>query len=268
MPAEGEQVLGAALDGAEQIEARDAAPGALGLVVALAEEDGRAIEALGDARRDDAYDALVPGRRRQDERRRRRVGDHSATAAEDGGLDGLTLLVELVEAQRHGQRRLAIGAAQQFERQRRILEAAGGVEPRRQAKADGAGVEPPGRRPRPPGGPPARGAANCAAGPARWGEHAVLVDERHYVGDGADGDHVAERPQGQRHLDGASPGFFEEGVRKLEGDPDPGKLRARVAGQFRGDDDAVGRRALHLVMIGDDDVHAELAGRAPLRRAR
>ena len=49
-------------------------------------------------------------------------------------------------------------------------------------------------------------------------------------------------------------------MRELEGDADAGELRARVAGKFGRHDDAVRRRALHLVMIGDDDVHAERAG--------
>ena len=156
-------------------------------------------------------------------------------------------------------------AAQQLERQRGVLEAAGGVEARRQAKADGAGVDAVGldagdlhQR----GQPGARRAAQAPQADA--GQHAVLVDQRHDVGDGADGDHVGERPQGERHLDARLRGLLEQRVRQLEGDADPGELRARVAGQLGSDDDAVRRRALHLVVIGDDDVHAELAGASHL----
>src|SRR5674536_298077 len=58
MPSERQQMLGAALHGAQQIERRDTAPRPLGFVVALAEQDSRAIEALHDARRDDADDAF------------------------------------------------------------------------------------------------------------------------------------------------------------------------------------------------------------------
>ena len=156
---------------------------------------------------------------------------------------------------------VAIGAAQQLQRQRGVLEAAGGVEPRREAKADGAGVDAVGLDPgdlHQGGQAGARRAAQAPQADAR--QHAVLVDERHDVGDGADGDHIAERPQGQRHLDARLRGLFEQRVRKLEGDADAGELRARVAGQLGSDDHAVRRRALHLVVVGDDDVHAELAG--------
>ena len=225
MPAEGEQVLGAALDGAEQIEGRDAAPGALGLVVALAEQDGRTVEALDDARRDDADDALVPVRRREHERRRRRVGDHLGGGREDAGLDGLTLAVELVEAQRQRQRRVAVGAAQQLERQRRVLETAGGVEPRRQTEADGAGVDAARldagdlherRQPGP------RRAAQPPEADA--GQHAVLADQRHDVGDGADGDHVGERragPAAPRRS--ASAGSSSRACASLKATPTPAR---------------------------------------------
>ncbi len=62
------------------------------------------------------------------------VGDH-------GRLDGLPLLVELVEAQRQRQGRPAVVAAEQLQGERRVLQAAGRVEPRPEPEADRAGVD-------------------------------------------------------------------------------------------------------------------------------
>ena len=81
MPAERQQVVRGAFDGAEQVERGDAAPGPLGLVVALAEQDGRAVEAVGHPRRDDADDALVPLGRREHQRRRQRSGTMASAAS-------------------------------------------------------------------------------------------------------------------------------------------------------------------------------------------
>ena len=49
-------------------------------------------------------------------------------------------------------------------------------------------------------------------------------------------------------------------MRQLEGDADAGEMGAWVAAHLRGEHDAVGQRALHLMMVGDDDVHAQLSG--------
>ena len=147
-------------------------------------------------------------------------------------LDRLPLAVELVEPERQRQRRVAVGAPEQLERERGVFEPAGGVEPRRQAEADGAGVDrrPAGRR-RPPAAPRAPAAARCAAGRARSPASTRFSSiERHDVGDGADGDHVGERPQRQRERRrSSSPGLLEQRVGQLEGDADAGQMRARIA---------------------------------------
>ncbi len=102
VPAVGDEVLRRGVDPGEQIEGGDAAPRTLGELAVLAQQDRRAVEALGDARGDDADDALVPVRRREHERRRQRLGDLRDRCGEDAAFDLLALVVELVEAE--GQR--------------------------------------------------------------------------------------------------------------------------------------------------------------------
>ena len=51
---------------------------------------------------------------------------------------------------------------------------------------------------------------------------------------------------------------LQQRMRELEGDADAGELRERRPGSLGLDDDAVRQRALDLVVVGDDDVHAEL----------
>ena len=115
VPAVGDEVLGRGVDPGEQVEGGDAAPRTLGEVAVLAQQDRRAVEALGDPRGDDADDALVPVRRREHERRRQRLGDLRDRRGEDAAFDLLALVVELVEAQGERQRRLAVLAAEQLE---------------------------------------------------------------------------------------------------------------------------------------------------------
>ena len=70
----------------------------------------------------------------------------------------------------------------------------------------------------------------------------------------------------QRDLDGvaAAGRLDEQRVRELEGDAHAGQVRVRVARQPRRDDDALREVALDLVVVGDHDVHAELAGAGDL----
>ena len=116
------------------------------------------------------------------------------------------------------------------------------------------------RQPRP------RRAAQPAEADRR--EHAVLLDQRHHVGDGADGDEVGVRAQRQRQVDELVAGVLEQRVRQLEGHADAGEVAARVRAELGRDDDAVGQVALELVVVGDDDVHAERLRPARPRRAR
>ena len=82
--------------------------------------------------------------------------------------------------------------------------------------------------------------------------------QRHKVGDRADGDDVDQGTQVQRQLDAILSLVLEQSVRELEGDADAGETGEGVAGQLGRDDDAGRELAGQLVMVGDDDVHAEL----------
>ena len=109
---------------------------------------------------------------------------------------------------------------------------------------------------------PGRGAAQAAD--AHGHQAAVLVEQRHDVGHGADRDDVEVRPQGERQLDAVGAAVFEQRVGQLEGHADPGQMRERIASQFGVDDNTVGDPPDRLVVIGDDHVEAELTGTGDL----
>ena len=85
------------------------------------------------------------------------------------------------------------------------------------------------------------------------------VDQRHDVSDRADGHDVREPAQRQRQFDQLVRRLLEQRVGELEGDAHTGEMRAGIAGQLGCDHDALGQRSFDLVMVGDDDVHAERA---------
>ena len=143
---------------------------------------------------------------------------------------------------------------------RGVVEPPGGVEPRREAKPDDAG----GDASRRDAGDlherresRARRAAQ-AAEPHR-DQGAVLVDQRSEVGDGPQRDHVGERAQGQRQLDARrARARCSRAWASLNATPTPARCGHGAPGELRGDHDALRQRALDLVVVGDDDVHAEL----------
>ena len=140
MPAVAQQPVEQAATPASRSKAA-AAPRALGQAVGLAEQDGRPARLLDDARRDDADHAGVPVGRRQHDRRRQPVGQPGERFAQDDHLDLLALGVERAETLRQGQGRGAVGGAEQLDDLRGVLETPGGVQTRRQAKADGRRVD-------------------------------------------------------------------------------------------------------------------------------
>ena len=114
--------------------------------------------------------------------------------AHDAVLDGLAVAVQRLELAREPLRLRRVVGEQQLERRVGMAEPAGGVDARREAEAERACLD--------RGGVDARGAheraqarARCvrasARRPAR--ERAVLVDERHDVGDGRERDEVELR---------------------------------------------------------------------------
>ncbi len=219
MPAVAQQPLGAGGHAGQQVEGRDAAPRTLGHAVGLAQQDGGPAGLLDDARRDDADHAGVPVGRRQHDRRRQRLGQPGEGLAQDDRLDLLALGVERPETLRQRQGRGAVGGAEQLDDLRGVLEAPGGVQTRRQAKADGRRVDVVGPRlahleQGGQAGP--RRAAQAAD--AHGHQAAVLVEQRHDVGHGADRDHVEVGPQGERQLDAVVATVFEQRVGQLEGD--------------------------------------------------
>ena len=83
-------------------------------------------------------------------------------------------------------------------------------------------------------------------------QRAVLVEQRHDVGDGAQGDDVDVGAQRQRQLDARLAPRLHERVRQLERHADAGQVRERVVAELGVDHDAVGQGLARLVMVGDD----------------
>ena len=197
----GHQAIGAGRHAGQQVEGRDAAPGAPGHTLGLAQQDRRPAGLLDDPRRDDADHAGVPVGRRQQTAAGQRLGQPGERLAQDDPLDLRTLGDQRAETLGQRQGGGAIGGAEQFDRLRGVFEAPRGVQAGREAKADGRGVDV--VRPRlahleqrGQAGP--WGAAQAAD--AHGGQAAVLVEQRHDVGDRADRD----QPRHGRSASGSS----------------------------------------------------------------
>ena len=199
------------------------------------------MEALDEPRRDDADHALVPVRVGEDVAvtaplRLGPLVDLRDRRAEDPVLDGLPLAVHLLEPLREPPRFVRVVGEQQLERLARMPEPAGGVDPRREPEADGALVDDRGidvrdahqraqprlLRPRERAQPGAR-------------ERAVLVDERHDVGDRREADQVgvlvdrdAERLRELR--DDAGAAELRERDSRTDASRRPGSREARRPG--------------------------------------
>ena len=142
VPAVAQQVLGARVEPAEQVEGRDRAPRAGPLVAVQREHHARAVVALGDPGGDDADDPGVPALAGE------HVGGLLAELAhlglgleEDPRLGVAALGVGVVELV--GDRRGALGVVGEHELEPGVgaVQAPGGVDARGEAKADRARVE-------------------------------------------------------------------------------------------------------------------------------
>ena len=194
--AEALEVLGAGRERAVEVEARDRASRALPRVLRARDEDDRPVEALGEARRDDADHALVPVLAPEDVATppplRLGHGVHDLDRLpQDPVLDRLTIAIELLERVGVTTRLVGVLGEDELERDVRTTEPAGGVDPRSQPEADGAGVDggridvrAPHERLQP------RTRRRGEDPKARGCERAVLVHERDDVGDRGQRDEV------------------------------------------------------------------------------
>ena len=167
--------------------------------------------------------------------------------AEDPLLDLLALAVQLLQPRREPRRFLAIVGEQQLERRRRMAEPSGRVDPRREPEPDRAGVDDRGIDVR-------RAHQRLQTGLLRSRERAqagarkraVLVEERHDVGDRGERDEVEV-------LVDVCPKRAEQ----LVGDAGAAELREGIARRARRDDRAVRKRLAGTVVVGHDHVEAE-----------
>ena len=207
------------------------------------DQHDRPVEALDEPRRDDPDHALVPVL----------APEHVATAAaarlghrvdgcgrlaQDPILHCLPVAVQLLQDVRVAPRLVGVVREHELERDVRPAEPPGGVDPRSEPKADGAGVD--GRRidagaahERLQPGSPGR----CEREEPGSGECAVLVDERDDVGDRGERDEVEVPPH--RRMVGT-----EQRLAELVHDPGSAELGERIARRPRRDDRAVGQRRL------------------------
>ena len=166
-------------------------------------------------------------------------------------LDLLPFAVQLLELVGEPAGSVGVFGEQQLERRLRAAEAARGVDPRRQPEADGALVDACGID----AGGLHQGSQAGLLGSRQSAEpglrqRAVLVNQRHDIGDRRQSDevemarqHVAIRP--------------EQCLAQLVDDTCAAELRERVVGGTRGDDRAVGQLLARPVVVGDHDVDSE-----------
>ena len=166
--------------------------------------------------------------------------------AEDPVLHGLPLAVHLLEPLREPPRLVRVVGEQQLERLARMPEPAGGVDARREPEADGALVDDRGidvrdahQRAQPGLLRPRERAQPGAC------EGAVLVHERHDVGDRREPDQV-----------GVLVDRDAERLRELRDDAGAAELLKGIVGRTRRDDRTVGKRLTRAVVIRDDDLEA------------
>ena len=251
-----------------QIETHDAAAGAFGELALVAEHDGGAMVFARDAAGDDADDARVPALVEEHEAVRREVAflDLRLGLLGDLALDVLPLAVERLELLRRAAAEGEVVAQQQVDRERGVGEPATGVDARPEAVRNVDGREPLLRFEA--GGPHQL----QQAGAARFGEHAqamaredaVLAEQRHEIGDGAERDEVEVIPyfdfKAERMLRLAQ--ALKHAVHEFENEANGAKVAPRrVVGALvdvRVDQERVEtRRFLGAVVVDDDNVHAE-----------
>src|SRR5687768_14527157 len=134
MPAEALEVARAGGEPRMQVESADRAPGSLPRLARPGDEDDRPVEALDEARRDDADHALVPGLAREHvgapvAPRFRPLPDSPDGVAEDPLLHGLPLTVELLQPRRQAPRLAGVLGEKQLQGDGWVAQAAGRVDP-------------------------------------------------------------------------------------------------------------------------------------------
>ena len=179
-------------------------------------------------------------------------------------LDGLqrallALAVQRIELLRELAAAVLVARHQQFERELRVGDAAGGVEARAEPVADVLGGERDGVDARDLHQRAQAGAARARdRGQAGAHEAAVLVDERRHVADGAERGDIEVGVGVER----AAAGVVQRGARRgTRGRPSRARAGRRArAEQLRVDERVrVGQHGRHGVVVEDDHVHAELA---------
>ncbi len=251
----------------------DREPGvfALGPVARHGNHQRRPAILLCEPARDDADDAAVPLRTRKDEGGvvLPALGVDHLSGADDGVLfHRLAHLVERFEVLGEVHRAFTATRREQLHRDDGLAEPAHRVEAWREAEADI-----PRLHPRPEdhlrGLAQGREADRGFRGEARQSianEDAIFVGERNDIGDDAEGDEsggVEEHfPEGGRDFLAAALAYGER-PGELEGDARAAQQAegVRRARQARMDEDIGGRQfVLHLVVIGDDEFHAQPPG--------
>ena len=262
-------------DGVADVQARNRAGGTLEQVrrrVVVREDHRRAVVALAQSRRDDAYHALVPAGLVDADRRvhgvayglffdqRQRIGAHFR-------FDLPPIDVQRIERLGRLARFGGVLFEQARDAQRHVLQPSGGVQARADGEAQVRGGElrlrPPGdlhqrlnARPRP---------AGANAPQALMHQDAVVAVERNDVGHGAHGDEI--EPVGQVRF---RPGVevptcaqhAAHGAHQVVGDADAGQMRARESGvrQVRIHQRERGRQFLaRQVVVGHHHIHASRA---------
>ena len=249
---------------AQEVERRDGAPGPRALLAFERDQDRRPVMALGDPRGHDPDHARMPALGGQDVRGGGALLGHQGLGREaHARLHVAPLGVHRIELGRDRTGARGILGEQQLEPCVGPVEPAGGVDPRREPEADGAGVE----RARIDAGDlheraHARLARRRQRAQTLAHEPAVLSHERHDVGHRGEG-HEVEILVRER---GVLPRPLEQRRRELVRHTGRAQLGARMAADPRVHDRRVGQPAVgaRRVMVGHHDVEPRGARRRHL----
>ena len=138
-----QQVPGARVQAAEQVEGADRAARAAALLTVERDQDRGPVVALGDPRGDDPDHAGMPALGGEHERAAfGMLGDERLGLEADPGLDVAALGVDAVELLGDGLGPFAVLGQQQLEPRVGAVQAPGGVQPRAEPEADRGLVEP------------------------------------------------------------------------------------------------------------------------------
>ncbi|MNF82912.1 hypothetical protein D3C84_652230 [compost metagenome] len=226
------------------------------------------------ARGENADHALVPIRLEQAQAERhvfqRQILELGQGLALHALLDGLAVLVELVQLHRHVAGQGLVFAEQAFDTQAHVVQTPGRIQTRAEDKAQVGGGDalrlPPGHlenrtqtRPRPAGTNPRQ---------ALMDQDAVVGVQRHHVGDAAQGHQVEQLGQVRLRSLRIEPVQLAQArtqrQQHIEDHPDPGHgLARKLAAQLIGIDDGIRRRQLgpRQVVIGDQHHQPRRLGR-------